>query len=178
MAKREIRACEASDDVSAIIERGSVVDVELKKLDAEDKGIKAKLVEIAGKQMDELELSLKIVGKTASVVISGVERVELNTESESFAKVKEAVKLGLLDGIVSRKIGIVIAESDIEKASEELRKLGINSVVTETFKIEDDSVCTNTEKPFVGSVQVGEAIKEFAKCIRRGVASFRVKYDR
>ena len=177
MAKREIRAVKADMDIAAVIDRGADIDTKLKNLGFEDRGIKMRLTEVAGEQLSDGELSVRLLGKESAAVISRVEKKELDTSSESFPKVRDAIVNGILDGIVSRSVSIAIPEGEIEHAAEELRKLGIPAVVTESFKIEDAYVLTDPNNKFVGSVQKGEAIAELSKCVSTSL-SFRVKYER
>jgi hypothetical protein len=177
MAKREIRAVTAGDDIAGLIDRGSDIDTQVKNLTFEDKGIKTKITQSAQDQLDSGELSVRLVGKTAAAVVSGVEKVDLDVGSEQFLQVREATVNGILKGIVSRKLDLAVPEGDIERAAEELRKLVIQAVVTETFKVEDASDITDPQKAFVGSVQKTEAIVALSKCIKRDV-SFRVKYEK
>ena len=177
MAKREIRAVQADSDVAGLIDRGADVDTQLKNLGYEDKGIKAKLTEIVGEQLGQGELSIRMIGKNSAAIISGVEKVELDTSSESFVKVREAAVNGVLLGIVSRSLTLTLPEGEIERAAEELRKIGIPAVVTETFKVEDASVLSDPNHAVVGSVQAGEAVVALSKCAKKEV-TFRVKYER
>lgn len=177
MAKREIRAVQADSDVSGIIDRGADIDNQLKNLGFEDKGIKTKLTTVAKDQLGQDELSIRMMGKNSAAVISSVEKIDLDTSTESFVKVREATVNGVLSGIVSRGLELTVPESDIERAAEELRKIGIPAVVSETFKVEDATVLTDPNKSFVGSVQKGEAIAELAKCVNKDI-SYRVKYER
>lgn len=177
MAKREIRAVKANEDVAGWIDRGADIDTQVKNLTFEDKGIKTKITQLAEGQLDDGELSVRLLGKTAAAVVSGVEKIELDVNEEQFLKVREATVNGILKGIVSRNLELAVPEADMERAAEELRKIGIPAVVTETFKVEDASVVTDPNKSFVGSIQQTEAIGALKNCIKRDV-SFRVKYEK
>lgn len=176
MAKREIKAVAASADVAAIIDRGADVDAQIKNLGFEDKGLKTKITEAAQNQLDEGELSVRLLGKTAAAVVSGVEKVELDVGSEQFSQVREAIDKGLLTDVIERTVSLVVPPGDVERAADELRKAGIRATVTESLKVVDSSVLTGANK-FVGSVQAGEAVAALSKCVKRDV-SFRVKYER
>lgn len=173
---RNIRAVVVSADVAAVIDRGADVDTVIKNLSNEDKGLKTKITEAAQNQLDEFELSVRLLGKTAAAVVSGVEKLDLDVGSEQFPQVREAIDKGLLSGVVERTVSLVVPPGDVERAAGELRKAGIRATVTESLKIVDASVLSGAGS-FVGSVQAGEAIIALAKCVKRDV-SFRVKYER
>jgi hypothetical protein len=172
MAKREIKAVQAEGDVAAIIDRGADIDAQIKNLGFEDKGIKTQITNKAMDQLDEGELSVRLLGKTSAAVVSGVEKIELNPASEQYPQVLAAVRAGLLNGIVSRTLGITIAAEDVERAAAELAKVGIAATVTETIKL-----VGNPDFSMVGSVQAGEAVVALSKCVKNDL-SFRVKYER
>jgi len=177
MAKREIRAVTADSDVAAIIDRGADVDTQIKTLSSEDKGLKSKITEAAQNQLDDHELSVRLVGKKSAAVVSGVEKIELDMGAEQFPQVRAAIDVGLLANVVERSVSLMVPPGDVERAATALRLSGIQAVVSETLKIVDASVLTDPNKTFVGSVQAGEAIAALAKCVKRDV-SFRVKYER
>lgn len=177
MAKREIKAVQAEGDVAAIIDRGADIDAQIKNLGFEDKGIKTQITNKAMDQLDEGELSVRLLGKTSAAVVSGVEKIELNPAAEQYPQVLAAVRSGLLNGIVSRTLGITIAAEDVERAAAELAKAGITATVTETVKLVDTSVLTDPSHAMVGSVQEGEAVVALSKCVKNDL-SFRVKYER
>ena len=177
MAKREIKAVEASSDVAAIIDRGADIDSQIKNLGFEDKGIKTRIVEIVKTQLNENELSVRLIGKTSAAVVSGVEKFEMDVNSEDFKTVREACYNGFLVGIVDRTVSLILPPGEVEEAAEILKKAGIRATVTESFSLKDNSVLSNTNKSFVGSLQVGDAICALSKCVTKDL-SFRVKYEK
>lgn len=177
MAKREIKAVEASADVAAIIDRGADVDSQIKNLGFEDKGLKTKITEAAQNQLNPGELSVRLVGKTSAAVVSGVEKIELDYNSEHWKTAREALDKGLLQGVIEITRTLVMPPDSVLKAAEILQKAGMGVGVEEFIKIVDSSVLTDEGKSFVGSVQAGEAIVALSKCVKKDV-TFRVKYDK
>lgn len=177
MAKRDIKAVTASADVAAIIDRGADVDAQLKNLGFEDKGLKTKITDSARNQLDEGELSVRLLGKTSAAVVSGVEKVELDVGAEQFPQVRAAIDGGLLAGVVERSVSLVIPPGDVERAAVELRKAGIRATVTETLKVSADVLRDQMAPGMTGSVQEVAALHALAKCVKKDV-SFRVKYER
>jgi hypothetical protein len=176
MAKREIKAVTASADVAAIIDRGADVDTQIKNLTFEDKGLKGKISEAAQAQLNEDELSVRLLGKTAAVVVSGVEKIDLNTGAEQFPQVREAIKNGLLTGIVERSLSLTLPPDDVVRAAEALEKAGIRATVTESLKVSAEALRgMSTGKTL--SVQHADALANLSKCLTKDV-SYRVKYEK
>jgi hypothetical protein len=177
MAKREIRAVTASEDISAIIDHGYDVDNKIKNLSYEDKGLKLQITNSAKDQLDGDELSVRLLGKTAAVVVSAVEKVDLDVSAEQFPQVREAIDNGILSGIVERTMTLTLPPADVERAAEALTKAGIRSVVTETLKVSSDVLRDQLKTGVTTSLQYADALKALSKCLKRDV-SFRVKYER
>ncbi len=176
MAKREIKAVTASADVAAIIDRGADVDAQIKNLGFEDKGLKGKITEAARNQLDEGELSVRLLGKFASATVSGVEKIDLDMSSEQFPKVREAINNGLLNGIVDRTQTLTLPPADVERAAEVLSKAGIKAVVTESLKVSAESLRSMASGKTM-LVQQADAFVALTKCLIKDV-SFRVKFDK
>ncbi len=174
MAK-EIRSFVASSDVASLIDRGSDVDTQIKNLTYEDKGIKARLNETAGQNIQEGESSIRLKGEKAAAVISAVEKLELKVNTEDFARVREAVDAGLLTGLLDKDQQLVVPPADIERAAEILKSAGINALVAETFQINSEEF----KKPSTGGVssEHDKARKALEACVSKSV-SFRVKYEK
>lgn len=177
MAKREIKAVEASSDVAAIIDRGADIDTQIKNLGAEDKGLKKKIEDAAKGQLDGDELSVRLIGKTSAAVVSGVEKVDLDLNAEQFSVVREAISNGLLVGLVERNLSLVVPPSDIERAAVELAKLGIRATVLESLKVSGDKLRAEMDHGVTSSVTYSKAVQALARCVKRDV-SFRIKYER
>jgi hypothetical protein len=171
--KREIRVIVASEDVAAIIDRGFEVDEQIKKLTTEDKGCKTKLTEVAKAQIGEDEVSVRLTGKVAAVVVSGAEKVELDVTAELFPKVRAAIASGLLSDIVERSVQLVVLPENVEKAAAVLNKAGIKATIAETLKVTAEKLRTATTT----SVEAGLARADLAKCIKKET-TYRVKFEK
>jgi hypothetical protein len=174
MAK-EIRMVSASADIAPLIDRGADVDTQIKNLTYEDKGIKARLGETASNTIQEGETSIRFKGEKSAAVVSAVEKLELNADAEDFTKVKNAVEVGLLDGIIEKEQRLAVPNADIERAAEILKKAGVNAMIAETFTINADSF-KKTDLTDVSSEQ-GKARNALSKCVNKTV-TYRVKYER
>lgn len=174
MAK-EMRSMVAAADVTPLIDRGAEVDVELKNLSLEDKGIKARLGSVTAEAIQEGETSIRLTGTTASAVVSAVDKFEINTNAEDFGKVRIAVDLGFLDGVVEKNKQLAVPQADIEKAAEILKKAGINAMIAESFAI----VGNEFKKSLASGVssEQGKAASVLNKCVEKTV-SYRVKYEK
>ena len=177
MAKREIKAVQASSDVAAIVDRGADVDVQIKNLGFEDKGLKTKITEAAQNQLNPGELSVRLIGKTAAAVVSGVEKIELDVSAESFSIVREAILNGLMTGIVERNVSLIVPPGDVEKAAEVLKTAGIRATVTESIKIVDSDILNNSNYAVLTQAHLAQAVEALRKCVKKDV-SFRVKYEK
>lgn len=173
MAKKEIRSIVASEDIAAIVDKGGDVDVKLKNLSFEDKGIKTKLADVVKDEFSENETSVRLRGTTSTALISSSEKIEINTGAENFSVLKSIIDGGLLEGIVEKKLSLVVPSDQIEKAAEALRLAGINASVTETLLVSAESL-RNNDNP---SVERDNAVKILKECVNRDV-TFKVKYDR
>jgi hypothetical protein len=177
MAKREIRAVEASSDVAAIIDKGADIDTQITNLGFEDKGLRKKVENLAKEQMGDGDLSLRLLGKTSAALVSGVEKVELNMSAEQFPDVQAAISKGLLAGLVDRNLTLVVPPADVERAAAELAKAGIRANVVESMKVSGDKLREEMAPGKIASREYTEALHSLNACVKRDV-TFRVKYER
>jgi hypothetical protein len=133
MAKKEIRLIVASESQAAIIDHGADVDTQIKNLSYEDKGIKAKIRELAEKKMNEGEKSVRISGEKSLALVSVSQKVELDVSAEKFPLVKSAVDKGFLGGIVVKEFNVVIPSADLVRAAAVLKAAGIQATLEETL---------------------------------------------
>lgn len=177
MAKREIRAIQATEDIATVIDHGADVDTQIKNLTFEDKGCKSKITDLAQKQLEDGELSVRLVGNISAATVSSVVKLDIDVNSDQFASVNEAIKNGLLAGIVERNVTLVVPPAEIERAAEELQKLGIQATVLESIKVSGEKLRDEMETGKTASATYVNAIHALSNCLKREV-SFRVKYDR
>jgi len=175
MAK-DIRIVTASADVSAVVDRGAEVDENIKNLTYEDKGLKAKLSEVAQSQFAEDESSIKLEGSKARAAVSSVEKTEVDPAAEKFTEVQKAVRAGLLEGIVTRKMSLVVPPGDVEKAAEALKTAGIQATVTESLSVKPDDLrnALKSESLSVEHTQAKTALKESVVTS----VTYRIKYEK
>lgn len=171
MAK-QIRMMMASSDVAPLIDRGLDVDISIKNLTTEDKGIKARIGEEAGGSVKEGETSVRLCGTTAAAVVSVVEKYELNAGSETFPAVRKAVDSGLLFGVVEKTQQLAVPPAEIEKAAEILKKAGINAMVAEGF-----TICAEEFRKMSANDVLSSEQEALRKCVSKSV-SYRVKYEK
>jgi len=172
MAKKEIRVIVATGDVAGLIDHGSDVDSQIKNLTYEDKGIKTKISESVTDQIQKGETSVRLKGNLAAAVVSAVEKVEIDASKESFPVVRKAIDAGVLEGVVERRLSLVVPPADVEKASQALKKAGILASVTESLSVTPEAM-----KQEATSVEQSTAMKALEGCVNRDV-SYRVKYEK
>lgn len=173
MAKvaKVIRKIVASVDIAPLIDRGASVDTELKNLTYEDKGIKARLTEVAGSELQTGETGIRLAGNESAAVISTVEKYELDASNEKFAEVQKAVEEGKLSGIMEKTQQLAVPPADIDKAADILKKAGINAMIAQAFTVSGDGFRNRDD-----SLEQGLE-KALTACVSKSV-SFRVKYEK
>src|SRR3990172_3896792 len=103
MAKKEIRSIKASEGVAGLIDHGYDVDVQIKNLTMEDKGIKSKLTASVDDEFQQGESSLRMDGTRASAVVTMAEKLTPDSSLPGWGDVVKAVDAGLLDGILEKR---------------------------------------------------------------------------
>lgn len=172
VAKKEMRLLVASGDSAGLIDRGAEVDTQLKSLTSEDKGIKTKLTESLATEIQEGETSIRVKGSVSAAVITAAEKVDIDCGSPVFPKVKEAIENGTLEGVVDRKLSLVVSPADVKQAKEILNKAGLKATVAETLSVTAEALR-------------GEALTEdlvvavglLKQCVKRET-TYRVKYEK
>jgi hypothetical protein len=175
MAK-DIRAITASADMAAVIDRGADVDVELKNLQVEDKGLKAKITACLSEEMAEGEGGIRAKGTKAAVVVSTSEKMEVDASSERFPELQEAVHGGFLTNVVTCKQSLVVPPADLQRAADALREAGIGASIVESMAVKAADVRVMRESE-VASTEEHNARQALESCLVSKV-SHRVKYER
>lgn len=173
MAKKEIRMLTASGDMAAVVDRGSDLDTQIKNLTFEDKGIKTKLTETFSKEIGRGETSVKVGGTRAAAVITAAESVAVDYASDKFAGLMKDVESGLLDGVVERKMSLLVPSEKVKEAAEVLKKAGLNASVTDVLSVKAETL-RNTE---AGSAEQGKALANLKACVKVET-TYRVKYEK
>ena len=171
MAK-EMRLMVASDDISGLIDHGAEVDNQIKNLTFEDKGIKTKLTDVIAPQIQEGESSVRVKAKVSAAVITVVERVDVDFCSPAYPKVKEAIENGILEGVVERKLSLVVPPLDLVKAAEILKKAGIKATVSESISVKADDL-----RKEALTEDLKQAIEWLKQCVKKDT-TYRVKYEK
>jgi len=165
----------ASEDMAKIIERGAEVDTEIKNLTFEDKGIKAKLVTMAGEVIGE-DTSVRFSATHSAAVISAIEKVEFDASAEKAGIVKDAVRCGLLGGVVEWKQSLIIPPGQVENARKILNAAGISSTIEEDWEVKPSGY-----REFTGSTHASIEADNLGKVLKgavRKTVTYRVKYER
>ena len=168
-----MRMMTASKDVVALVDQGADVDVRLKNLTVEDKVIKAKLANEFEDEFEEGETSVKVMGEKSCAVLTACESASIDASAETFPAVRDAIDGGMLDGVVERKLSLVVPQGDVERAKEILNKSGLMATVTESLSVKAETLRS------VGnmSVEQAKAVEDLKRCVKTEV-SYRVKYDK
>jgi len=176
MPKKEVRIIVAAEDVAAIIDEGSEVKTQLDNLTFKDKGIKAKITEVAEGQLQEGEGSVKLKGNLSAALVSASEKFTVNAGSDQYPGLLEAVKKGILVDVVEHRRSLVVPPASIDEAAEALQKAGITVTVTDTLTVKPADVRTMRERES-SSLEETEARKSLEGCLSSDT-SFRVKYEK
>jgi hypothetical protein len=173
MAKKEIRMIVAAEDVAGLVDHGSEVDTQLKNLGFEDKGVKAKLTECVAGEFLVGETSIRLSGNTAAAVVTASEKTEIDVSADGFDAVRKAIDAGVLDGVVERKLSLVVPPADVQRAALALTKAGIMATVTESLSVAAEVLRTQEAT----SVEQSKAMNALKGCVKTDV-SYRVKYEK
>ena len=157
------------------IDRGSAVDLELKLLVAEDKGIKTKIVELAEEVLNKGETAIKLSGETGVALISKAESMKVNAGAAEFPALSKAIDEGFLTDTVDRKRELLVPSDSVDSAVKALKDAGITATVVERFTVKAANV-RKMRASEASSVQVTNAQKALEECLTSD-CTFRVKYD-
>jgi hypothetical protein len=172
MAKKEMRMLVAAADMAGVIDHGAEIDTQLKNLTFEDKGIKTKLTDTLSPEIQKGESSVRFCGKVAAAVITAVEKIDIDCSSEAFPKVREAIDNGILEGVVDRKLSLVVPPLELNKAAEVLKQAGLHATLAETLSVTAEAL---RQKALTEDLVM--AIGQLEKCVKRET-TYRVKYEK
>jgi len=174
MAKKP-RLITASEKVSNLVNRGYEVDVDLKNLTFEDKGIKKMLADELEAQFGE-DTALRVEGTNGAAVISQSETYVLNGNAETVATVREAAEKGLLGDAVKVNKVLNVPADDRERAAEILQAAGIGASTSVELTVvpADYRQLMESETASEETAAARESLKELAE--RK--LSYRVKYEK
>lgn len=175
MAKKEMRVIVASGDVAGLVDHGCDVDTQIKNLGFEDKGIKTKITDAVGPQIDKSETSVRVAGTRALATVTAVESVELDPEAKRVSEVMAAVDGGLLDGMVDKKMVLSVDSKDAAQAKEILNKAGLRANVLVSVKVSAEGLRDAKAQAF-GPPENAKALEALRESVKRDV-TYRVKYE-
>jgi len=175
MAKKSMRAITASEGIAPVIVRGAEVDTEIKSLTVEDKGIKAKLIEVLAEEIQTDETSVRVEADRSAAVISAAEKTTIRVGADKYGELREAVKKGLLP-IVEMKQSLTVPPAEVERAAEILNEAGVTATVTESLTVKAADVRKMRESE-TASTEHHEAERALEACLDTDT-SYRVKYEK
>jgi len=173
MVKKAVRKITASEDVAVAIDAGAKADKDLKNLTYRDKGYKAKITSSVEEGFEVGESSIRMEGEESAVLVSRTEKVELDVSAESFDVVKQAVKDGVLDGVVEVKRSVQVPTERVLDAVRILTAAGISATSQENFTVNPAAFREFEDE---GSPERASAKTAMESCTNTKT-SFRVKYE-
>lgn len=137
MAKKDMRVIVASDSAVGLIDRGADVDVELKNLSFEDKGIKASLInEFSGKITPD-ETSVVLEGAAARATLTRKEKISLDEDNAGFAAVIDSIETrSKLAGIVTVGVALDLPVQSMSEALKVLKAAGIQASLRRSYSVD------------------------------------------
>ncbi len=175
MAKSKARLVTASEKVTGLVDRGYEIDVDLKNLTFEDKGIKTMLGEELGESFGE-DSSIRVEGKKGAATISQSEKYAVKGDAESIDKVRKAAEQGLLGDAVTVEQVVNIPLADRERAAQILQAAGISATTSVNVAIVPAEYRALRDSE-VSSAEAAQAKEVLDKVAERQV-SYRVKYEK
>ena len=178
MAKKTTsRVIQASEDLAGLIDRGGMVDENLKNLTVEDKGIKAKLTGTVKSLLQPEELSLRVEGSKTTALVSATEKYTIDIASKAFEEVSKATRTGLFGDAVSIKKTLVIAQDKIEAAYAVLKQMGMADILLETSYDVSPQGYRDLIKETPATEERKNAVEVLKTCVSKDV-SYRVSFDK
>ena len=175
MAKSKARLITASEKVTGLVQRGYELDVELKNLGFEDKGIKAMLADELENEFDD-STSVRIEATSGAAVVSQSEKYAVKGDAETIGKVREAVENGLLGEAVKTEHVLNVPVAERERAAQILQAAGIGATTTVALTV-DPAEYRALKESETASEESAEAKKALESITERKV-SYRVKYEK
>jgi len=176
MAKKSnVRTITASEKARGLVDRGYSVDVEMKNLGFEDKGIKKML---AGELEGEFEAdsSIRVKGVEGAAVVTQSEKFEIKGDADKVDAVRKDVDKGLLGDVVKVEEVLNVPVADRAKAATILQAAGIKATTSVKLSVDPEEfrVMSSSESESIEALRAAKALKEV---VERSV-SYRVKYEK
>jgi hypothetical protein len=175
MGKSKAKLITASEKVVGLVRRGYELDVEIKNLGFEDKGIKKMLSEELEEEFGE-DTSVRVEANECAAVVTQSEKFVVKGDAESISAVRDAVENGLLGDAVKTERVLNVPVADREKAAEILKAAGIGATTTVNLTVDPAEYRTLKDSES-SSAEAAEAKKTLEGITERKV-SYRVKYEK
>lgn len=175
MAK-DIRVIVATGEVAELVDKGAQIDANIKKLTVEDKAIKEKITTATKDEIKDGEVSVKVSGNSAAVLVTASESVSVDTSAEGYQELWGLLENGFLSKVVEYKKQLAVPPEDIKRAAEMLQESGIRATVTSSVSVKAEDIrkmrCASSV-----SKEETEAMKVLDKCLSKSI-TFRIKYEK
>lgn len=175
MAKSKAKLVTASEKVTGLVDRGFEVDVDLKNLGFEDKGIKKILTEEMAESFGD-DTTVRVEGNKAAAIISLSEKYVINGDADTIDKVRKAAEQGFLGNAVEVEQVLNIPPSERERAASILQAAGITATTSVSVSVVPAEYRVLVSSP-VSSAEIAEAKATLESVTERQV-SYRVKYEK
>ncbi len=176
MGKSKARLITANEKVRGLVDRGFDIDVELKNLGFEDKGIKKMLQDELAPEFAGSTEPVRAEGGRAAAMISASEKFEVDAAAPTFEAVRKAVTDGLFGKAVEAELSVNIPVADRERAAQILKAAGIG-VTTSTSVSVDPEEYRNLLATTASSTEAAEARKALTAAVVK-TTTYRVKYEK
>jgi len=175
MGKSKARLVTASEQVGGLIDRGYEIDVDLKNLSVEDKGIKKMLGDELGESFGE-DTSIAVSGKIGMVTMSRSEKYAIKGDADTVEAVRNAAQDGLLGDAVKTENVLNVPVADRERAANILKAAGILATTVVEMAIDPEEYRTLMASQTT-SVEGTEAKQILGGAVEKTV-NYRVKYGK
>ena len=163
MGKSKARLVTASEHITGLVDRGFEIDVDLKNLSVEDKGIKKILGDSLEDSFDG-DTSIAVVGSSGMATIGRTEKYAIKGDADTVEVVRTAAESGLLGKAVSTETLLNVPVADRERAAAILKAAGIvaTTVVNLSIDPEEYRALMGSASASVESVEARNALAEVA----------------
>jgi hypothetical protein len=164
-----------SEKVLGLVDRGYEVDVEIKNLGFEDKGIKKMLAEELLEEFGD-DTSIRVEGSSAAAVVTQSEKFTLDSKSADIVGVHAATERGLLGDAVKLEESLAVPADECQRASEILKAAGIEALVMTKMSVNPAEYRALNDRESV-SAEEAQAKEALDRLVKKTV-SHRVKYEK
>ena len=169
------RLITASEEVTGLVDRGYEVDVDIKNLGFEDKGIKKML---ADKLEDEFgdDASIVVEGNQGIATIGRSERFVLNGTADEIDGIRDSAESGFLGDAIKTEVVLNVPVADRKRAANILKAAGIDATTVVQLAVDPEEFRVLRDSP-VTSSEAADAKKALADIVESKV-TYRVSYKK